>query len=103
MRNRSLLLLTLSYAAVNYFQYMFFYWSEYYFKVRGLGANDSRLYSSLLTLTMGVGMVSGGWLTDWVRQRFRHGRGLVLVPVGGLLLGGRRWCRAASATIRRSR
>jgi MFS transporter, ACS family, D-galactonate transporter len=87
LRNRSLLLLTLSYAAVNYFQYMFFYWSEYYFKVRGLDKDDSRLYSSILTLTMGFGMASGGWLTDWVRQRFRHRRGLVLVPVGGLLIG----------------
>src|SRR5438034_6052248 len=31
LRNRSLLLLTLSYAAVGYFQYLFFYWMHYYF------------------------------------------------------------------------
>src|SRR5262245_28685472 len=30
--SRSLLLLALSYSAVGYFQYLFFYWAEYYFK-----------------------------------------------------------------------
>ena len=30
-RNRSLVLLTLSYGALSYLQYMFFYWIEYYF------------------------------------------------------------------------
>ena len=29
--NRSLVLLTLSYAAVSYFQYLFFYWMQFYF------------------------------------------------------------------------
>ena len=83
LRNRSLLMLTLSYAAVNYFQYLFFYWMEYYFKVRGFGKDDSRLSSSLLSLTMGLGMASGGALTDWVRER----RSVALVPVAGLLIG----------------
>src|SRR5207244_3216025 len=31
LANRSLVLLTLSYAAVGYFQYLFFYWSQQYF------------------------------------------------------------------------
>src|SRR5262249_36579980 len=31
LRDRSLLLLTLSYGAVGYFQYIFFYWLHYYF------------------------------------------------------------------------
>ena len=31
LRNRSLLLITLSYAAVGYFQYLFVYWMQFYF------------------------------------------------------------------------
>ena len=30
-RNRSLVLLTLSYGAYSYVQYLYFYWIEYYF------------------------------------------------------------------------
>src|SRR5207237_3365122 len=42
-RNRGLVLLTLSYGAVGYVQYMFFYWIEYYFKnVLGLPTDESR-------------------------------------------------------------
>ena len=32
LRNRSLLLLTVSYSAVGYFEYVFFYWMGYYFE-----------------------------------------------------------------------
>jgi MFS family permease len=87
LRNRSLLFLTLSYAALGYFEYLFFYWSEYYFKhVRHLSTADSRLYSTILTLAMGVGMFGGGWLTDWTRSRFPHRRTIALVPVLGLTI-----------------
>ena len=86
-RNRSLLLLTLSYATVNYFQYLFFYWAEYYFKTRGLDRDDSRLFPTLLTLMMGIGMASGGWLADLAQQFWGRRRGVALVPVAGLLIG----------------
>jgi sugar phosphate permease len=86
---RSLLLLTLSYAALGYFQYLFFYWSQYYFEtVRQIGKDESRLYSTLLGLAMGVGMVAGGWLTDLSTRRLGPRRGPALVPAAGLLLAG---------------
>jgi sugar phosphate permease len=85
--NRSLVFLTLSYAALGYFQYLFFYWAEYYFEqVRHLTKQESRMYTSILTLAMGLGMVAGGWLTDWTRTRFHHRRAIALVPVTGLIL-----------------
>jgi MFS family permease len=80
-----LICLTLSYAALGYFQYLFFYWMEYYFEsVLQLGKERSRLYSTLVVLASGLGMVLGGWLTDCtLNWRGRGGR--ALVPVAGLL------------------
>jgi MFS family permease len=88
MRNPSLLWLTLSYGTVGYFEYLFFYWSQYYFEqVLKLGKGDSRLYTGLLNLSMAAGMVVGGWLSDRAMRRFGPFRGLAAVPVGGLLIG----------------
>lgn len=83
LRHRSLLYLTLAYGALGYFQYLFFYWAEYYFlKERRLSEDTSRAYASALTLAMGLGMVLGGWLTDRTRARL----GLAAVPIGGFIL-----------------
>lgn len=81
--------LTLSYAALGYFQYMFFYWIQYYIgTVRHLGTDVSRQYSTLITLTMGIGMIFGGWLADRVSGsvagRARRG----LVPGLGMIASG---------------
>jgi MFS family permease len=87
LRHRSLLCLTLSYAALGYFEYLFFYWAQYYFeKIQHLPKDQGRLYTTILTLAMGVGMVAGGWLTDRARSAFGARRGLAVVPVAGLLL-----------------
>ncbi len=88
LANRSLMLLTLSYAAVGYVEYLFFFWMHYYFKdVLKLGAGHSRTYAAILTLAMAAGMVLGGWAGD--RLRMRHGgRGsIALVPALGLCAG----------------
>src|SRR5262249_16823034 len=43
---RNLLFLTLSYSAVGYFQYLFFYWMHYYFdQILHMGKTDSRYYA----------------------------------------------------------
>jgi ACS family D-galactonate transporter-like MFS transporter len=84
-RHRGLICLTLSYAAMGYFQYQFFYWVESYFKdILRLTDERSRFYSSLVTLANGVGMVIGGWLTDraspWLGRR-----GRTVIPMTGLI------------------
>jgi MFS family permease len=84
--HKSLLCLTVSYAAVGYFQYLFFYWVQYYFEtIRELPRETSRQYTTILTLAMGVGMAAGGLLTDRARALFGPRRGLAVVPVLGLL------------------
>jgi ACS family glucarate transporter-like MFS transporter len=87
LRNRSLVFLTISYALAGYFQYLFFYWAQYYFERREVPTETSRVYTSLLALANGVGMVLGGWLTDTVRARFGGRRLWTVVPAACLLLG----------------
>jgi MFS family permease len=85
-KRRSVILLTLSYAAVGYFQYLFFYWMQYYFdKVLGLGKADGRLYATIPTIAMAVGMAAGGWLTDRAQNRWGARRGRVTVTMSGML------------------
>jgi len=86
---RGVICLALSYAALGYFQYLFFYWIQYYIgTVQKLGADVSRQYSTLIMLTMGFGMILGGWLADRMSLRlsgrFRRG----LVPASGMMASG---------------
>ena len=88
LRDRDLVPLTLSYAAVGYFQYLFFYWMNYYFqKVLELPEARSRWYEATLPLAMAVGMPLGGWLSDRL-ERSRGARwGRRLVPMAGMCAG----------------
>jgi ACS family glucarate transporter-like MFS transporter len=88
LRNRSLLLLTLVYAAIGYFQYMFFYWMGYYFgTVLKLPEQDSHYYAAIPPLAMAVGMPLGGWLSD----RLEHSGGGAgrrkVIPMVGMAAG----------------
>jgi MFS family permease len=86
-KKRSIVLLTASYAAVGYFQYLFFYWMQYYFdKVLGLGKDDGRLYATIPALAMAVGMAAGGWLTDRAQGLWGARRGRVAVTMSGMML-----------------
>jgi ACS family glucarate transporter-like MFS transporter len=87
LRNRSLVLLTVSYAAIGYFEYLFNFWSEYYFEsVLHLGKDRSRLYSTILNLAMAVGMGLGGLLSDRLLRVWGYRWGRAAVPIGGMLL-----------------
>jgi len=69
-RNRSLILITLSYGAIGYVQYMFFYWVEYYFtKELKLPASESREAAFIITMAMAAGMAAGGWVSDAICRR----------------------------------
>lgn len=84
-RHRDMLLLMLSYAALSYFQYMLFYWIQYYFdKVLNLGKMDGRLYATIPLIAMAIGMTSGGWLADRVQLRLGKRRGRPIVPACGM-------------------
>lgn len=89
LANPSLMLLTLSYAAVGYIEYLFFFWMHYYFeKILKFDESDSRVYAMILTLSMAVGMVVGGWIADRLRTAFGGGRSIGLVPALGMCAGG---------------
>jgi MFS family permease len=88
LTNRSLMLLTVSYAAVGYFEYLFYFWMHFYFeKVLKLGQYESRNYATILYLAMAAGMFLGGWLADYLARAWGRRRGRAAVVVGGMLGG----------------
>ena len=83
--NRSLLLITLSYAAVGYFQYLFVYWMQFYFdKVLHLGETASKYYAGILQLALALGMPLGGWLSGRLAHTLGVRRGRAFVSGGGM-------------------
>lgn len=89
LRDRNLVLLTLSYAAVGYVEYLFFFWAQFYFKdVLDLPKEESRTYSMTLTLALAGGMIAGGWLADRMRLASAGRWSRVTVPVVGLAASG---------------
>lgn len=88
LRNRSLICLTLSYAAVGYFEYLFFFWMDYYFKDQlELPDEVRRTYAGIPFLAMAFGMACGGWVSDRLVRAFGYRTGRAIVPVGGMLAG----------------
>ncbi len=87
LRNRPVLLLTLSYSALGYFEYIFFYWMQYYFgSVLHLDAATTSLYSTIPLLAFAAGMPVGGLLGDRLERRFGVARGRPIVPFVGMLV-----------------
>jgi MFS family permease len=87
LENRSLVLLTISYAGLGYFEYLFYFWTEYYFRdVLRLPETTSRLYATVLQLSLGGGIMLGGLMSDRLLRAWGHRWGRVAVPVAGMLL-----------------
>lgn len=86
--HRGLILLTLSYAAVGYFQYLFFYWMGHYFEaVLHLPESRGRAYAAIPPLAMAAGMPLGGWLSDRIEAALGSHRHRRLVPMAGMSAG----------------
>jgi sugar phosphate permease len=86
LRDRSLLLIAISYGAYGYFQYLFFYWIEFYFhEILSLSTEMSRFYSTIAILAMGVGMVAGGFCSDRLQGIWGARRGRAAVAIGGMV------------------
>ncbi len=84
--NRNLVLLTISYATASYFQYLFFYWMQYYFdEILKLSTTDGRLYTTVTMVSMVAGMMIGGWLADRIELRFGGWPGRAVVPICSLI------------------
>jgi ACS family D-galactonate transporter-like MFS transporter len=88
LRHRSLLLLTISYGTIGYFQYMFFYWMNYYFEtVLHLDVETSRFYAAIPPLAMAVGMPLGGWIADHMEHSRGRSWGRKVVTMVGMSMG----------------
>lgn len=87
IRNRGLVLLTLSYAALSYFQYLFFYWIEHYFeKELELPVSESRRAAFTVTMAMALGMACGGYGSDYLCRRLGRRRGCRGMALTGMTL-----------------
>src|SRR2546428_7987992 len=87
LRNPSLLWLTLAYSAVGYFQYLFFYWMQYYFdSVLKVGKVQSRWSTAIPTLAMAVCMPLGGWVSDQMERRDWGRIWKKNLPIGGMAM-----------------
>jgi len=84
----NLWLISLSYAAYGYFQYLFFYWMGYYFeKQLKLPDIASRQASFYILLAMGAGMFIGGLSTDAICKVLGTIRGRRTIVITGMGLG----------------
>jgi MFS family permease len=87
LTDKNIVLLTLGFAALDYFEYIFFYWIFYYLgEIRHLGAAESARYTTLLFLAWVIMMPMGGLLCDRLMSRFGHKHGLRLMACTTLLL-----------------
>lgn len=81
-------LLTFSYAAYGYFQYLFFYWMGYYFEsVLHVPEVEARRVSFYIMLAQGAGMAFGGLSTDAACRLFGTTIGRRLIVMTGMILG----------------
>ena len=85
LESRNLLLLTLGYFGIDYFEYIFFYWLYYYLsEVRHLSAAQTALYTSFPFIAWVVMMPLGGYLCDLAGQRIGTQRAVRLVGIAGI-------------------
>ncbi len=84
LTNRQFVLLTASYFALNYFEYIFFYWMDYYFAtVRKVPATEAAVYTTSLFVTMMIMTPLAGWVADRLAVRWgNHASRRVVAVVG---------------------
>jgi MFS transporter, ACS family, D-galactonate transporter len=88
LRRRDLWLISLSYTAFGYFQYLFFYWMDYYFKdVLHVDKVAARNDSFWITIAQGAGMALGGLCTDGICRRIGAAWGRRVVVMTGMGVG----------------
>jgi MFS family permease len=87
LSNRNLMLLTAGYFAVDYFEYIFFYWTFYYLgQIRHMGNEQSAIYTTGLFLSWMLFAPLGGKVSDLYVRRFGLKRGMRVVPIAALSL-----------------
>lgn len=89
LRNRDVLLLTLSYFCMNYLFYQMFNWVFYYLvNVRGFESQQAGYLTSVQWIAAAVGATLGGFLCDWLCRRRGIRWGCAVPAMSGLALSG---------------
>ena len=87
LKNPNMWWLIVGFAALDYYEYIFFYWLYYYLgEVRKLSVDDTAFYTTLPFLAWVVMMPFGGWLADHLIARWGIKHGLRWVAIGSLLI-----------------
>ena len=92
LKNRDVLLLTLSYACMNFTFYEMFNWVFYYLvSIREVASQEAGFLTSFLWIAGAAGALSGGLVCDALTRRFDIGRGcrwtgMTCMLASGLLL-----------------
>jgi MFS family permease len=87
LSDRNLMLLTLSYVAAGYFQYIFYFWTYYYFgTIRHMGSHSAALGTTILFITVTITTPLGGWISDRLCQQYGLKLGRRIVPITALIL-----------------
>jgi ACS family glucarate transporter-like MFS transporter len=88
LTNRNLLLLTVGYGMVSYFEYVFFYWIYYYCgSIRHWPARQTAFYTATIFIAWTIMSPLGGWVSDALVERYGRRAGRRLVPIVGLTGG----------------
>ena len=89
LRNRNVLLLTLSYFCMNYVFYQMFNWVFYYLvTVRGFESQQAGLLTSVQWIAAAVGATVGGLLCDFLCRRYGLRRGCAWPAMFGVTISG---------------
>jgi ACS family glucarate transporter-like MFS transporter len=87
LTDRNLMLLTLAYGTLGYFEYMFFYWIYYYFgQIRRMGSSETAVSTTILFLAFMLMTPLGGWSSDYLSKLSGPKAGRRLVPIFSLSL-----------------
>lgn len=87
LKNKNILLLTISYFCMNYVFYLFFNWFFFYLvDVKGFSASDAGFLTAALWILGAVGATAGGFLCDLLVRRSGVGLGPKYLAMTGLVL-----------------
>jgi ACS family glucarate transporter-like MFS transporter len=89
LKNRDILLLTISYGCMNFVFYDAFNWFFYYLvTVRDFAASDAGIMTSSQWIAGAVGAAAGGWMCDRLCKRFGLRWGCRSIVVFGMAISG---------------
>jgi ACS family glucarate transporter-like MFS transporter len=89
LKDRNVLLLTLSYFCMNYIFYLMFNWVFYYMvEVREFGSQQAGFFTSIQWIAAAVGATLGGFLCDFLCRRFGLRRGCAWPAMAAVAASG---------------